>query len=281
MDLYAQDSCRRICQATLQKLPREIRDRIYFYIHGEQVSYIAPGSGGKGSPRFVRDVGDLVQSSVSMRYFFDYSPYLAYCRSRDLTLAHYLDRRYVGRAMQKEIVQSWFRTGVFQIGDTRVVRRFLSHDWKLFGIRPVERMRRIELFAYSPSDALDDFDRTRPIDTNTLLEEFKAVDPEEITHITVVSRVEPEKFRPDGIKVIETPNFQRMMRQIYEAKVRGHQVLTVNLKTHGETQFDLPDAQAIEWEDWYKCALSNLQRAGTERLKACRKSSKRLDSTLH
>ena len=259
MDTYAQLGCRQICRAMLQKLPREIRDQIYLYVHGEQVTYIAPGNRGRGPPRFLRDVEDLLQTANSMRAFFDHSPFLAYCRSKDLTTAHYFDRKYLGRTTQKEIVQSWFRTGVFQIGDARVVREFLGREWKPFGVRPKDHMCRIELSAYDPSEPLYDADKTRPIDTNTLLVEFMALPPTDRTNITVVCRIEPDFFIP-----VETRNFGKMMRQIYEARARGHRVLKVSLKSHGGIQFGVPVAEGVESDDWFWRMISNLQRASSE-----------------
>ncbi|CBX96270.1 hypothetical protein LEMA_P111890.1 [Plenodomus lingam JN3] len=123
----AKKSSRLLCSCIYYDLPREVRDMIYGFLHAHETIYVGPE-------------------------YFDQTKQP--CETdRD---AHYWDVDYVGADVQREIVESWYRTTLFYFYDKHnnieVVTKFLNTDrWQL-GIKPRHFIRkaRFELDASHP-----------------------------------------------------------------------------------------------------------------------------------
>lgn len=261
MDFFAQSSCQQICSAMQQKLPRELRDEIYAYVHGCKTIYVVPSTRYGAPPRFLENVDYLVKNQHRMAAFFEHPSFLSTCRSKDPTAVYYFNEKYVGKATQQEIVQSWFNKNMFQFGDSRAIYHLLHLPWPQWGLRPVDYIRRVELSVYDPYDEHDPIGETRPINCSTVLEEFMNVASLHGMSIEITSRMSPREQEEHRCKVFETPGFKMMMRRIHEASKKGHQCCMVHLKTHAGIRFTVPDAQNADWDDWYEAVKRNLQKA--------------------
>lgn len=107
----AKASCLLLCKDACRVLSRELRDVIYSYLHVYDTIYVGP-------EYFERKTRPCESDSK----------------------AHYWDADYVGHEMQREIVESWYRTTRFYFYDkannAKVTDQFLVSDrWDL-GIKP-------------------------------------------------------------------------------------------------------------------------------------------------
>jgi len=116
----AQESCRKLCGRIYRLLPRELRDNIYYFVYAHETIYVGPE-------------------------YFHYTTHP--CETdRD---AHYWDAGYVGKEVQRELIQSWYQNTLFYFYDKRnnneVVRKFLDMDrWQL-AIKPGNFIRKVRL----------------------------------------------------------------------------------------------------------------------------------------
>lgn len=122
---HAQKSCRVLCAAMYNELPREIRDIIYTYVHVQNTIYVGP-------------------------------EYL-HANKRPATAdpdAHYWNADYLGSEIQREIVENWYRTTLFYFYDkshnAEVIQQFLVTDQWGLGIRPHDFICRVK-FELGPS----------------------------------------------------------------------------------------------------------------------------------
>ncbi|EUC34318.1 hypothetical protein COCCADRAFT_35984 [Bipolaris zeicola 26-R-13] len=103
--------CHSLCTSVHQALPREIRDMIYEYTHAQETIYVGP------------------------EYF---EKTTVPCESD--AKAHYWSAQYVGAEMQREIIESWYRTTLFYFYDKRnnntVIEKFLDTDRWGHNIKP-------------------------------------------------------------------------------------------------------------------------------------------------
>lgn len=108
---FAKTSCLSLCESICNNLPREIRDMIYEYLYDHDTIYVGP--------EYFTKTTQPCQLSLK---------------------AHYWDNEYVGRDMQREIVESWYRTTLFYFYDkaanVKVTQQFLVTDKWGLGIEP-------------------------------------------------------------------------------------------------------------------------------------------------
>ncbi|KAI8931795.1 hypothetical protein NX059_011432 [Plenodomus lindquistii] len=130
----AQKSCRLLCDRVCS-LPRELRDSIYAFVHPHETVPVAS----------------------------DYLDPSAQPRGIDGT-SHYWDKNYVGEQVQREMVESWYRTTLFHFkyGSHYTMRFFNFDRWQL-GINPRNYVRKVKFEVIINSQA----DDTRVYDTET------------------------------------------------------------------------------------------------------------------
>ncbi|EUC46535.1 hypothetical protein COCMIDRAFT_4437 [Bipolaris oryzae ATCC 44560] len=115
-------TCHAICTSVHQALPREIRDMIYGYIHTHETIYVGPEYFGKTTVPCESDAK-----------------------------AHDWSAQYVGTEMQREMIESWYRTTLFYFYDKgnnrKVIERFLVTDRWGHDIKPRDLLcrARVEL----------------------------------------------------------------------------------------------------------------------------------------
>lgn len=108
---YVQEPCKQLCATILETLPRELRDMIYDNLHAHDTIYVGPEYMRKSVQPCETDRG-----------------------------AHYWDAEYVGQEMQRELVESWYRTTLFYFYDkannAEVVTQFLDTDRWALDVKP-------------------------------------------------------------------------------------------------------------------------------------------------
>ncbi|KAF1968582.1 hypothetical protein BU23DRAFT_572316 [Bimuria novae-zelandiae CBS 107.79] len=145
---------------------------------------------GNGPLCFLRGVDDLIKDETAMQNFFEKSPFIAYCKTKDATNVHYFDKEDVSKKTLEELLMSWFRTSTFVLGDARVVKYFFSGSWVSCLGKPIDVvscMRNIELLVYDAPKELDTGNKTRPTNPNNLLVGCEQIELN--IAITIISRM--------------------------------------------------------------------------------------------
>jgi hypothetical protein len=120
LESYAKPLCRKLCADVCKRLPREVRDMIYDFIHPYETIYVGPEYFQKTTPPCETDPD-----------------------------AFYWDADYVGDLMQGQIVESWYRSTCFYFYDkarnAQVIEQFLVTDRWGLSLKPRDLICRVRL----------------------------------------------------------------------------------------------------------------------------------------
>lgn len=137
--LYAMESSKALCSKIYDQLPREIRDLVYDYLLG---------------CFRIRVHGNVFYSECCCREgitppYFHSQPASKLDRIAD---SHYWCVDIVGKGMQRELAEIWYRNGVFELGhQTSLLQRFLTEDRWGLGLSPSKLIKFVEVTTQIPS----------------------------------------------------------------------------------------------------------------------------------
>ncbi|KAI4658081.1 uncharacterized protein J4E79_007062 [Alternaria viburni] len=129
VEQVARTECQQLTNNIMTKLPREIRDMIYFHLSTRDRELIE------------REHFRTTLDPVTRLYSYDFNRWKA-----QHFPAHYWNTDYVGQPFYRELVENYYRTSTFLFGDDPgVMKRFLTTDEMKLGILPKSLVSSVEI----------------------------------------------------------------------------------------------------------------------------------------
>jgi hypothetical protein len=129
VERLAKSECNQFCNRVMTRLPREIRDMVYFHLHTRPKERI-----DRAYFRSTMDPKTRLYTHELARWKTAHYP------------DHFWDMAYVGSNFFHELAQSYYRTSTFAFGDeSDLIERFLDADQMGMGYAPRELVSRIEI----------------------------------------------------------------------------------------------------------------------------------------
>ncbi|KAI4949530.1 hypothetical protein J4E91_005269 [Alternaria rosae] len=129
VEQLAKTECQQLTNNIMTKLPREIRDMIYFHLSTQDRELIE------------REHFRTTLDPLTRLYSYDFDRWKA-----QHFPAHYWNTDYVGQPFYRELVENYYRTSTFLFGDDPgVMKRFLNADEMKLGIPPKALVSSIEI----------------------------------------------------------------------------------------------------------------------------------------
>ena len=129
VEQVARTECRQLTNNIMTKLPREIRDMIYFHLSTRDRELIE------------REHFRTTLDPITRLYSYDFNRWKA-----QHFPAHYWNTDYVGQPFYRELVENYYRTSTFLFGDDPgVMKRFLTTDEMKLGIPPKALVSSVEI----------------------------------------------------------------------------------------------------------------------------------------
>lgn len=211
---HAKKSCRSLCDRIYYDLPREMRDNIYGFLHGHETIYVGPEYFGQTKQPCETD--------------------------RD---AHYWDLEFVGEDIQREIIESWYRTTLFYFYDKHhnheVITRFLDTDrWQL-GIKPRHFICKTR-FELDASQSLRTTSGIQPLENLHLL-------PNHVSFFIRIHTYRDVQKDPLTLKCLKR-TVRDLHRSLHALRVAGHKYI-VQWPDYGNLEFNR-DHYDLTVEEW-------------------------------
>ncbi|KAI4951771.1 hypothetical protein J4E86_007187 [Alternaria arbusti] len=129
VEQVARTECQQLTNNIMTKLPREIRDMIYFHLSTRDRELIE------------REHFRTTLDPITRLYSYDFNRWKA-----QHFPAHYWNTDYVGQPFYRELVENYYRTSTFLFGDDPgVMKRFLTTDEMKLGILPKSLVSSVEI----------------------------------------------------------------------------------------------------------------------------------------
>ena len=129
VEQVARTECQQLTNNIMTKLPREIRDMIYFHLSTRDRELIE------------REHFRTTLDPLTRLYSYDFNRWKA-----QHFPAHYWNTEYVGQPFYRELVENYYRTSTFLFGDDPgVMKRFLTTDEMKLGIPPKALVSSVEI----------------------------------------------------------------------------------------------------------------------------------------
>ncbi|KAI4624518.1 hypothetical protein J4E83_004193 [Alternaria metachromatica] len=129
VEQVAWTECQQLTNNIMTKLPREIRDMIYFHLSTRDRELIE------------REHFRTTLDPITRLYSYDFNRWKA-----QHFPAHYWNTDYVGQPFYRELVENYYRTSTFLFGDDPgVMKRFLITDEMKLGIPPKALVSSVEI----------------------------------------------------------------------------------------------------------------------------------------
>jgi len=129
VEQVARTECQQLTNNIMTKLPREIRDMIYFHLSTRDRELIE------------REHFRTTLDPLTRLYSYDFDRWKA-----QHFPAHYWNTDYVGQPFYRELVENYYRTSTFLFGDDPgVMKRFLTTDEMKLGIPPKALVSSVEI----------------------------------------------------------------------------------------------------------------------------------------
>ncbi|KAI4908356.1 hypothetical protein J4E90_008981 [Alternaria incomplexa] len=129
VEQVARTECQQLTNNIMTKLPREIRDMIYFHLSTRDRELIE------------REHFRTTLDPITRLYSYDFNRWKA-----QHFPAHYWNTDYVGQPFYRELVENYYRTSTFLFGDDPgVMKRFLTTDEMKLGIPPKALLSSVEI----------------------------------------------------------------------------------------------------------------------------------------
>ncbi|KAI4617168.1 uncharacterized protein J4E87_008408 [Alternaria ethzedia] len=129
VEQVARTECEQLTNNIMTKLPREIRDMIYFHLSTRDRELIE------------REHFRTTLDPITRLYSYDFNRWKA-----QHFPAHYWNTDYVGQPFYRELVENYHRTSTFLFGDDPgVMKRFLTTDEMKLGIPPKALVSSVEI----------------------------------------------------------------------------------------------------------------------------------------
>ncbi|KAI4916335.1 uncharacterized protein J4E92_009252 [Alternaria infectoria] len=129
VEQVARTECQQLTNNIMTKLPREIRDMIYFHLSTRDRELIE------------REHFRTTLDPITRLYSYDFHRWKA-----QHFPAHYWNTDYVGQPFYRELVENYYRTSTFLFGDDPgVMKRFLTTDEMKLGIPPKALVSSVEI----------------------------------------------------------------------------------------------------------------------------------------
>jgi len=129
VEQVARTECQQLTNSIMTKLPREIRDMIYFHLSTRDRELIE------------REHFRTTLDPITRLYSYDFNRWKA-----QHFPAHYWNTEYVGQPFYRELVENYYRTSTFLFGDDPgVIKRFLTTDEMKLGIPPEALVSSVEI----------------------------------------------------------------------------------------------------------------------------------------
>ncbi|KAF2849508.1 hypothetical protein T440DRAFT_499712 [Plenodomus tracheiphilus IPT5] len=220
----AQKSCHSLCDRVYFDLPREIRDNIYSFLHSHDTIYVGPEYFGQTKQPCESDRG-----------------------------AHYWDVEFVGEEIQRELIESWYRTTLFYFYDrrhnTEVVAQFLDTDrWNL-GIKPRYFIckTRFELDASDPDGTLRAHEqRTQPMRGIQPLQNLHLL-PNHVSFFLRIHTYRGGFKEPVAVNILQS-TVKDLHRRLIAFRTAGHKFV-VQWPDYNNLEFTTDD-YALEIDVW-------------------------------
>ena len=125
----AKTECQQLANAILTKLPREIRDMVYFHLST------------RGRELIEREHFRTTLDPLTRLYSYDFERWKA-----QHFPAHYWNPEYVSQRFYCELLENYYRTSTFLFGDDPgVMKRFLNTDEMKLGVPPKSLVSSVEI----------------------------------------------------------------------------------------------------------------------------------------
>ena len=129
VEKLAKTECQQLANAVLTKLPREIRDMIYFHLSTRDRELIE------------REHFRTTLDPLTRLYSYDFERWKA-----QHFPAHYWNPEYVSQRFYCELLENYYRTSTFLFGDDPgVMKRFLNTDEMKLGVAPKALVSSVEI----------------------------------------------------------------------------------------------------------------------------------------
>ena len=129
VEQVARTECQQLTNNIMTRLPREIRDMIYFHLSTRDRELIE------------REHFRTTLDPITRLYSYDFNRWKA-----QHFPAHYWNTEYVGQPFYRELVENYYRTSTFLFGDDPgVMKRFLTTDEMKLGIPPKALVSSVEI----------------------------------------------------------------------------------------------------------------------------------------
>jgi len=129
VEQVARTECQQLTNNIMTKLPREIRDMIYFHLSTRDRELIE------------REHFRTTLDPITRLYSYDFNRWKA-----QHFPAHYWNTDYVGQPFYRELVENYYRTSTFLFGDDPgVMKRFLTTDEMKLDIPPKALVSSVEI----------------------------------------------------------------------------------------------------------------------------------------
>lgn len=129
IEQLAKTECRQLTHDIMTRLPREIRDMIYFHL------------GTRDRELIEREHFRITLDPRTRLYSYDFERWKA-----QHFPAHYWNLEYVSQLFFRELVENYYRTSTFLFGDDPgVMKRFLNADEMKLGVPPKALVSSVEI----------------------------------------------------------------------------------------------------------------------------------------
>lgn len=129
IEQLAKAECLELSNRIMCKLPREVRDMIYFYIST------------RDSESIEREHFRTTLDPLTRLYSYDFERW-----KKQHFPEHHWDPEYVSKPMYNELVENYYRTSTFIFSDDAgVMKRFLTTDEMRLGLLPRDLVAKVEI----------------------------------------------------------------------------------------------------------------------------------------
>ncbi|KAG9187319.1 hypothetical protein G6011_05190 [Alternaria panax] len=231
VEQLAKTECQQLTNNVMTKLPREVRDMIYFHLSTRDRELIE------------REHFRTTLDPLTRLYSYDFERW----KAQHFT-AHYWNPDYVSQTFYRELIENYYRTSTFLFGeDPGVMRRFLHADEMRLGIPPKAFVSSIEIGLNAVSHDRGSFRAymfgipTSPERMREALDGILELRPGARIVIRFVTEAKTKAERDEHCKAAMTTLFD-------EAQVEKLRMYKVKFVVDEGQVWDLAEAMTDEWK---------------------------------